>query len=225
MNSRRQFILEVLTLLRKILKLVLDWPIIHTSPSRVTALKLLGFSAAPQEGNAYDATRPLPQIAVGTPSSEQTLLELAYRQVMTGKDHEAQQDVLRRIQSARSNIQIRSKARGASVMIMLVFVGFLVAAQVTIILSNGSGYQKLAIKPTIFGLLVILWGVLPTSGSLLPRYRGDEGSEALTNSEFDWFCEDVSRSSAQRQQLWRLRVAFAFSLLCTSVTVLMLLFA
>jgi hypothetical protein len=172
-----------------------------------------------------DATQVLPRLTDDAEQvSEATLLEDAYRRAMGGNDEALQQDVRGRINQASQGIEKRSKARGASLTATLVFAGLLVGAQVAIVIANFSGYQKFATKPTILGLLVILWGMLPTSGNLVPHHRGDEGVEAIGNTPLDWLCELVSRSSSQRQQLWRLRLALVISLPLTAMTFILLLF-
>lgn len=236
MNPRRKFLLVALTAMRQALKLLLNWPNIHTQPSRTAALKMLGFTASmpsspddathilPTIGNPGDETHVLPPIS-GSDTLEAVQLEYAYRRVMNGNDEELKRLVLRRIARARRNIQQRSRERASSMTATLVFIGFLVGTQVAIIIASLPSDLKTATKPTIVGLLVIFWGVCPMFGHLAPRHRGDEGVEAIANSEFDWLCEDVGRSSAQRSQLWRLWVAMAISLACTAVTLLLFLLA
>jgi hypothetical protein len=183
---------------------------------------MLGITTA-AHADSNDATQVLPPLA-DQRVSEATMLEDAFRRLMEGDDEPAKKDVSERIQRAHKGVKERIRTRSNSMTATLVFIGFLVAAQVAIIIGNLHGFDKLATKPTIVGLLAIFWGMLPTFGNLFPGHRGDEGVDALAKTEFDWFCEDVSRSSSQRQQLWRLRVAMAIALTWTSVTLVLFFF-
>ena len=150
----------------------------------------------------------------------------AVRELWNDDGHKATTDE-QRISAHRGIVQ-RTNHRGRSVASTLVFIGFLVAAQVALLgygLTSDDPYLRLAVKPTIVALMFIFWGMWPTAGNLAPRWRGDEGVEALRKSDFNWYMEDVGRSSAQRQQLWRLRLAMTISLVATMVTLALLLFA
>lgn len=129
---------------------------------------------------------------------------------------------------ARKGIAARISLRGNSLNGTLFFMGLLAGAEIALIIAGLDGTPlrlQAAFKPAAWGLLFLFFGLRPALGNLFPRHRGPEGEESLQRDECDWDFEAVRRSSAQRHQLWWLRVALTLSMFATSISVLWLIFA